>query len=145
MMLRALLGLLLALVLVPTTTTRASWNDGASVRGTSSAAGTASAATLRCEGGLLSTSRTVYWAESTSVPGAGVYTAAVAGVGGRTFDVVARSGGGYQVTVEEGLLGGLLDGQSVVVTVSVLIGTGWARSSSITLGRGLLGVGLRCP
>lgn len=126
----------------PVEGTRAAWSDSASATVPESRAGTATAPVLGCESKLLSAGRTVFWSSSTTAVGTNAYSVRALGV---SFPVEVRPGGGYQATISEGLLTGLLKWAPVEVVVTVLEGTGWATSTSLTLSRGTLGLGLVCP
>ncbi|WP_157519891.1 hypothetical protein [Nocardioides dokdonensis] len=135
-----MVGLVLALVLVPTATTHASWNDVAAFDGAATA-GTATARKLQCVGSP-ALSKDVTWLPFTSHPYDNVnfYEVTVNGVAVSPV----KEGSTYSITVNLGLVTLL---GSVTVSVTAWAGSSWVKTSTITLGRSLLGLslGFSCP
>jgi hypothetical protein len=133
-MLRAGLGLLVALALVPTATTLAAWTDQATARGQASSSATITPV-LTCEP-MLASAR-VRW-PAVSSPTSVTYTARV--VGGGSLSPVA-AGSMFYVDVSN-LLGSLLSPRTYVVEVTgALPGTAWTSVSTRSItsyGAGLL-------
>lgn len=129
------------LLLQPGQATLARWSDSATVSPSATTAAQVAARPLQCTGNP-SVSKDVTWEPFTNHPLESVafYTASVGGIPAP----VSRSGNTYRVTVNLGLVTVLLP---VKVTVTLWADTAWAESSTITLGRSLLGLslGFTCP
>lgn len=141
MIARAIVGLVVALTLVPTATTLAAWADTSAVTGTASTAAVVVARPLQCAGGA-ALSKDVTWAAFTNHPleGTDFYEVTVNGI--KVTPV--KTGTTYGVTVSLGL-GNLLG--PVLVSVTAWPRSVWAKTSTITLERAVLGLslGFSCP
>lgn len=134
-MLRALVGLMAAMALVPTATTLAAWTDEVTARGPASGTATITPV-LTCETGL--GSARVTWPAVTS-PTAVTYTARV--VGGSSLTPVA--GNPYYVDLVS-LLGSLVNKTYVIEVTATLPLTSWQDTTSVTVKTILGGTVVSC-